>query len=78
MTPYAMNYELALLAPAVMAIPVQRARDMILPLLFGASLIAVASVAGLVLAMAWFAVRTFGPVLAADQPLVQRRVDVPA
>ena len=78
MTPYAMNYELALLAPAVMAIPVARARDVVLPLLFGASLIAIASVAGLILVMAWFAIRTFGPRLSADNALMQRRIDVPA
>jgi len=57
-TPYAMNYELALLAPAVMTRPIARARDMVLPLVFGACLLATASVVGLVLVMAWFAVET--------------------
>lgn len=77
MTPYAMNYELALLAPAVMAIPVRRWRDVIMPLLFAMSLFATASVAGLVLVMAWFAARTF-PLLSRDEPLVQHRVHVSA
>lgn len=78
MAPYAMNYELALLAPAVMSIPVHKWRDLMFPLLFGASLIAVASVAGLLLAMAWFAVRTFRPALFASQAPMQLRVDVAA
>ncbi len=49
-----------------------------MPLFFGASLLAAASVAGLVLVMIWFAVRTFRPELASDEALVQRRVDVTA
>ena len=51
MSPYGMNYELALLAPAVMTIPIKKPADMIFPLLFGASLFATASAAGLVLVM---------------------------
>jgi len=78
MTPYAMNYELALLAPAVMTIPLRRPQDIALPLFFGASLLAAASAAGLVLVMIWFAVRTFRPELVSDEALVQRRVDVTA
>jgi hypothetical protein len=78
MTPYAMNYELALLAPAVMTIPLRRLRDIALPLLFGASLLAAASAAGLVLVMTWLAARTIRPRLIPDEALVQRRVDVPA
>lgn len=77
-SPYAMNYELALLAPAIMAIPIRRWRDMVVPLAFAASLFATASLAGLVLAMAVLALRTNKRWLSGDQPSVQHRVDVSA
>ena len=71
--PYAMNYELALLAPAVMTLPLNRWRDALVPALFAASLFATASVAGLALVYALFVARGLK---SADDPGVERRVDI--
>ena len=74
-TPYAMNYELALLAPAVMSLSLNRWRDAIVPMLFSISLFATASVAGLALVYAVFVARGLRP---SDDPCVERRVDIAA
>ncbi len=73
--PYAMNYELALLAPAVMALPLQRWRDAIVPALFALSLFATASAAGLALVYAVFVARGLASL---NDSAVKRRVDVSA
>lgn len=73
--PYAMNYELALIAPAVMTLPLQRWRDAIVPTLFALSLFATASLAGLALVYALFVARGL---TGANDSLVKRRIDIPA
>ncbi|MCY7340068.1 MAG: DUF2029 domain-containing protein, partial [Sphingomonas bacterium] len=73
--PYAMNYELALLAPAVMTLPLHRWRDAIVPALFALSLFATASAAGLALVYALFVARGL---TSANDPVVKRRIDIAA
>jgi hypothetical protein len=52
-SPYAMNYELATLAPVALERPLKRMRDMALPLTFSVSMAASASLAGLVAIYLW-------------------------
>lgn len=56
-TPYAMNYELAALAPAVLSKPPRSLKDFAIPFVWAASLFAGLSVAGLIAAYAWLLVR---------------------
>lgn len=76
-TPYAMHYELAALAPAVAAMPLRRARDAAIPAIWATSLFLNASVIGLLAVYCWAAARLFA-VLCADDVPVQTRVDVAA
>ena len=55
-TPYAMNYELAALAPAMLALRPRSMKELALPLIWGASLFAGLSVVGLLAAYAWLLV----------------------
>lgn len=72
--PYAMNYELALLAPAVMAIHMRRARHLFLPIAFGLSLFLTVSVVGLILAWIWFVATEWRPVQKNSRMLTQINV----
>jgi hypothetical protein len=56
-TPYAMNYELALLAPAVLSLPLSSPRRLILPALWSASLCSGASLVGLATVYSWAGLR---------------------
>lgn len=58
-SPYAMNYELAVLAPAVAAVRLRGIRDLIMPMLWAASLFVNVSLAGLLAAMVWAGLRLF-------------------
>lgn len=75
-SPYAMNYELALLAPAVMTIKLRRMRHLVVPLTYAASLFATASLAGLAVIFAWFVGRVWWS--ARNEPGVKRGIDVAA
>jgi hypothetical protein len=66
LTPYAMNYELAALAPAILAMARERLRDFSLVALWAASLFANLSFLGLLIAWLLIASRVIGKV--ADQP----------
>jgi hypothetical protein len=61
LTPYAMNYELAVFAPALLALPREQLRNVILVALWGFSLLVTAGVIGLLIAY-----------LAVSAPLVAR------
>jgi hypothetical protein len=76
-TPYGMYYELATLAPVVATLPLRRARDALIPVVWATSLFVNASVVGLLVIYCWAAARLF---LAsrADDRMVQVRVDIPA
>lgn len=78
-SPYAMNYELAGLAPAVAAMSFRRARDGIVPAIWAGSLFVNVSILGLLAVYGWALFR-LAPCLrsAADDLPVQRRFDVPA
>ncbi|HSF13791.1 MAG TPA: glycosyltransferase family 87 protein [Erythrobacter sp.] len=52
-SPYAMNYELAALAPVVAGWRLDRVRDLILPVMWAGSLFLTASLAGLLAVYAW-------------------------
>jgi hypothetical protein len=58
-SPYAMNYELAALAPIVLTLRREKAIDLILPLIWGVSLFFNASLAGLAVVYAWALIRVF-------------------
>lgn len=75
-SPYAMYYELAALAPAVAAMPLRRAQDAVMPVIWALSLFVNASVVGLLAVYCWAAARLFfaGP---GDRP-VKHGVDVAA
>ena len=60
-TPYAMNYELALFAPAVLSIPLSSSRRLVLPTLWAASLCSGASLVGLAAVYSWAAFRVLRP-----------------
>lgn len=78
-SPYAMNYELAGLAPAVAAMSFRRTRDCVVPAIWAASLFLNVSILGLVAVYGWAVVRLVSCLRsAADDLPVQRRVDVPA
>lgn len=77
-TPYAMNYELAALAPAVAALRIQKIRDVIVPELWAASLFLTASLVGLLAVYAWAVLQLVSRVRTVNDFPVQRRVDVPA
>lgn len=70
--PYSMNYELAALAPAVLARRLDSLRDIALPLIWAGSMLLAASLVGLL--------AVYGCAIASvlNQPRMQRRVDVPA
>lgn len=59
-TPYAMNYELALFAPVVLSLPISTPRRLILPTIWSASLCSGASLAGLIAVYAWAAAKALG------------------
>lgn len=73
LTPYAMNYELAVFAPALLALPREQMRNVILAALWGFSLFLNAGVIGLLIAYLGFAA-----MLLAKKPPVDRGIDVPA
>lgn len=77
-SPYAMNYELAALAPAVAALRIQKVTDVIVPALWAASLVVTASLVGLVAVYAWAVFQLVSRWPAAGDLPMQRRVDVPA
>lgn len=60
LTPYAMNYELAALAPAMLAMPRERLRDLLLIAVWAVSLFANAALLGLLIAYAIVAARVIG------------------
>ena len=73
LTPYAMNYELAVFAPALLALPREQMRNVVLVALWGFSLFLNAGVVGLLIAY----LAVVAPLLA-KKSLVDRGVDVPA
>lgn len=78
-TPYAMHYELAALAPAIAAMRLRKLVDAALPAVWGASLLATASLVGLLAVYGWALVRLSRLLRSGyDQRPVQGRVHVPA
>lgn len=78
-SPYSMNYELALLAPAVLSLPRPRASDAAIPFVWAASLFANASVVGLLAVYGWMVWRVRAPArdkatLLLNDRSMQRRV----
>lgn len=57
LSPYAMNYELAALAPAVAALRLERIRDLIMPAIWAVSLFVTVSLVGLLAVYAWAVVQ---------------------
>lgn len=76
-SPYGMDYELAALAPAVAAMRIRKATDLLVPGAWAASLFANAGVIGLIAVYCWAVWRLFLR-SSADDRLVQRRVDIAA
>jgi predicted permease len=58
-SPYGMYYELALLAPAVAAMPLRKPQDVVIPAIWATSLFVNASVIGLLVVYCWAATRLF-------------------
>jgi hypothetical protein len=78
-SPYAMNYELAALAPVVLTMRRERLYDLALPVIWGAALFANASLLGLVAIYLWAVFSTFRTTDSiADDRGMERGVDVPA
>jgi hypothetical protein len=77
-SPYAMNYELAAVAPIVLALRREKLVDLLVPLVWGVSLFFNASLAGLVLVYAWALLRVFESYSAGNDGLVQPGVHVSA
>jgi len=76
-SPYGMNYELTTLAPVVLALPLQRLRDLVLPLVFVVSMAATVSVVGLVAVYGWMLARMANPTgLPGHQPRMETGVDI--
>jgi hypothetical protein len=80
-TPYAMNYEVAVLAPALMTLRTPRLRDTAAPALYAVSLFATASVVGLIAVTARFAFPFLAPLArysVSKESRKQLGIDIPA
>jgi hypothetical protein len=78
-SPYAMNYELAALAPVVLTMRRDRLSDLVLPIIWGAALFANVSLLGLAAVYLWALVKIFaGPGSAVDDRRMEHGIDVPA
>ena len=78
-SPYAMNYELAALAPVVLTMRREKLVDLAVPLVWAVALFFNASLAGLAAVYLWAAVRALIlPRSAADDSAMERRIDVSA
>jgi hypothetical protein len=78
-SPYAMNYELAALAPVVLTMRRERFYDLALPMIWGAALFANASLVGLAAVYVWALVVSFRKMPStAEDRRVERGVDIPA
>lgn len=79
MTPYSMNYELALFAPAVLSLPLTSPRRLILPTIWSASLCSGASLLGLLAVYTWAANRVLRSLRSrSDERRMESRVHVRA
>jgi hypothetical protein len=75
-SPYAMNYELAALAPVVLTAPRAKAYDLAIPVIWGVALFFNASLLGLVTVYLWAVAALFRA--SANDRGMERRVDIPA